>query len=254
MAEYDVLANFYDELMVDADYESICSNLELLFDRFGSKPELVLDLGCGTGGVALALAKRGYDMIGVDLSSAMLSIAAQKECSTKVLWLLQDMASLDLYGTVDAAVCCMDGINHLTAPEKVRRCMNRVSLFLNPSGLFIFDLITPFQFSSIFANGCFVLESERAFCAWQSRYSKRSRKCRHSLSVFERVEDGCYKRHDDEILERSYEVEEIKGMLKSAGLRFLGAYDAGTLKRVGPKSARIYVVAQKPENGERYER
>ena len=106
---YDLLAPFYDEFNGHVDYRPWADFIEkTVKEQYNSTPELILDLGCGTGRMTIELAERGYDMIGVDYSPEMLDVAreraAERGVSDRVLWLLQDMTEFELYGTVDAIV------------------------------------------------------------------------------------------------------------------------------------------------------
>ena len=115
---YDILAPVYDAINAGIDYSAWADFIEKIIDREYrcGKPELVLDLGSGTGSMTLELAKRGYDMTGVDCSPEMLDIARERAdaegLSDRMLWLCQDMREFELYGTVDVTVCCLDGMNH----------------------------------------------------------------------------------------------------------------------------------------------
>ena len=133
---YDILAPIYDGINADIDYSAWADFIEKIIEREyrGGRPELVLDLGSGTGSMTLELARRGYDMTGVDISPEMLDIArerAEREgLSDKMLWLCQDMREFELYGTVDVAVSCLDSINHLTSPADLSRTLSLVHNYL----------------------------------------------------------------------------------------------------------------------------
>ena len=117
---YDLIAPFYDSVNSHIDYKSWADFIEKIFlKEMKQKPELVLDLGCGTGRMTIELSKRGYDMTGVDYSPEMLGMARDvaEDEGQDILWLCQDMREFELYGTVDAAVCCLDCINHLESED-----------------------------------------------------------------------------------------------------------------------------------------
>ena len=118
MESYTDFAYIYDKL-IDQDYEKWADYIEEIFKTHNVNPKLVLDLGCGTGSITNILAKRGYDMIGVDLSSDMLNVARDKamEDGLDVLYLCQDIREFELYGTVDAIICTLDVLNYITEPE-----------------------------------------------------------------------------------------------------------------------------------------
>lgn len=116
------------------------------------------------------LAARGYELIGVDFSPEMLAIAAEKTLEGEgepPIFLCQPMEKLDLYGTVDACVCLLDSVNHITQPGKLRRAFERVRLFLEPGGLFVFDVHTPEHLAGL-DGGIFLDETEDAYCVWRT--------------------------------------------------------------------------------------
>ena len=150
---YDLIAPIYDEINKEIDYSAWADFIESAVKaNSDTRPELVLDLGCGTGSMTLELAKRGYDMTGVDLSVEMLDIARERaydsDLADKMLWLCQDMTGFELYGTVDLAVSCLDCLNHLTKPGELDKCLSLVHNYLIPDGLFIFDVNGKAKFES----------------------------------------------------------------------------------------------------------
>lgn len=231
---YRALAGVYNLLNREIDYAAWADFLEECFVRFlPSRPELVLDLACGTGSMTLELARRGYDMIGVDGSADMLSQAyAAKPENSGILFLEQDMRSFELYGTVGAVVCCLDSLNYLLQDGDLTACFRTVHNYLDPDGLFLFDMNTPYKFCHIYGNNAYVLEDEQSdgaggndvFCAWQNFYNEKSRICDFELSIFEEQADGSYLRSDEHQQERCYSLEEIKKALSDSGMELLGIY------------------------------
>jgi len=130
MESYSQFANVYDCLMSDVDYKKRTSYLLKLFKKHGKTPTLLLDLACGTGGFSNEMASRGIEVIGADMSEEMLSVAREKsaEQGLDVLYLCQKAEELDLYGTVDGAVCCMDSINHIVNLKNLEKAFCKVSL------------------------------------------------------------------------------------------------------------------------------
>jgi SAM-dependent methyltransferase len=154
---YNAIARVYDKLNAEIDYEGWADFFESCFDRFLSeRPSLVLDLACGTGRMTRELARRGYDMTGVDNSVEMLDIARNSSAEYDILWLCQDMSEFELYGTVDVTVSCLDSINHITDTKKLKKCFELVHNYLIPDGLFIFDLNTRYKFENVYADNTFV--------------------------------------------------------------------------------------------------
>ena len=245
---YSVLARVYDKLNGDVDYSAWVDYIEKCFSRFLSeKPELVLDLGCGTGKVTIELARRGYDMTGLDISPEMLSRAYSAMYDAElsgILFLEGDMTDFELYGTVGAVVCCLDGINHLLDPEDVRKCFALVHNYLDPDGLFVFDVNSPYKFKNIYGENDYVLEEDGAVCAWRNRISEDGKQCDFHLTVFERGRTGLYRRHDGVQSERCYDETELREMLTEAGFEVCGIFEALSFEEPVHDSHRWHVVAR----------
>ena len=247
---YDLIADAYDGVNKDIDYSRWADFIEDIIARNwqGKAPELILDLGCGTGSMTLELARRGYDMTGVDYSVEMLDIARERACSQglldKILWLCQDMTEIDLYGTVDVAVSCLDCINHLTAPKDVKRCFSLVHNFLNPDGLFIFDINGKYKFEKIYANECYVIEDDGSFITWQNGYNPKTKICDFYITRFREEPDGRYCRDDELQRERMYTIKSIRRMLTEAGFELIGEYADFNMSEASDENERIYIAAR----------
>ena len=244
---YDLLAHVYDSINADIDYKEWAGFIDKIFKReMKQKPELVLDLGCGTGSMTLALADLGYDMTGIDYSPEMLDVARARgeEAGHDVLWLCQDMREFELYGTVDAAVCCLDSVNHLTEDGDLKKCFDLVHNYLIPDGIFVFDINGKYKFENIYADETYAMEEEGEVCIWQNYYDRETKLCDFYITLFKEEEDGRYSRYDEEQCERMYPLSEIKKVLKSSGLEFIGAYSDFCMNEGNDKSERIYIVAK----------
>lgn len=248
---YGPLAGVYDRLNDTVDIPAWADFIEACFERFiGKKPELVLDLACGTGRMTVELARRGYDMIGVDGSPEMLGEAsARRLTATNPLYLMQDMRRFELYGSVGAVICCLDSINYLTGEDDLAGCFSCVVNYLDPGGLFLFDVSTPYRFTGIFGENAYILEDAECgvYCGWQNRYSKRTKKCDFLLTVFEKRSDGSYTRFDEVQCERMYTQEQLKTALTAAGLRFEGCFGGFDFREPQSEDERWYIAAVKPE-------
>lgn len=218
MAEYGELASFYDALTRDVDYEAIADWYEKGFAACG-KVSSVLDLCCGTATVSLILAGRGYDIIAADASSDMLSIAQEKAFEHSFahtpLFLNQAAEELDLYGTVDAAVCSLDSINYLS-PEALREAVRRVELFLEPGGVFMFDVNTPLKFERMDSQ-TFIDETDDIFCVWRAELDRSNKTCNYGIDFFSRSSGQKWDRSFEEHTEFIYGREELADILEKAG-------------------------------------
>ena len=246
---YDLIAPFYDEVNGDIDYVSWADFIEEVIKRdFHGKPELVLDLGSGTGRMTIELAKRGYDMTGVDSSTEMLDIAknnAEREgVADKMLWLCQDMSDFELYGTVDVTVSCLDCINHVTDSKELDKCFALVHNYLIPDGIFIFDINGKRKFETEYSDNSYVFEEDGRVCIWQNFYNEKSGICDFYITLFDEDNDGKYVRYDDVQKERMYTVRSIKQRLLKSGFEFIGAYKNFDFESATDNDSRIYFVAR----------
>ena len=247
---YDLLASVYDAINEEIDYSEWADFIEEIIERDfnAQKPELLLDLGCGTGKMTIELAKRGYDMTGVDYSAEMLNAARERaeECglSDKILWLCQDMREFELYGTVDVVVSCLDSINHITTPSDLSRVFSLVHNYLIPNGIFIFDINGKQKFETIYADRTYVMEQNDTVCIWQNDYNRKTKLCDFYITLFKEGKDGRYTRFDETQRERMYDLRLIKKHLSSNGFDFLGAYSDYNFSTATDDNERIYVVAR----------
>ena len=246
---YTSLAAVYDRLNADIDYAAWADYIEKQFGLYAKiKPVSVLDLACGTGTMTVELARRGYDMTGVDLSEDMLSEARAK-CDRErfahpVLFVRQDMADFELYGTVNAVVCCLDSLNYLTDTEKLARCFALTHNYLDPDGLFVFDMNAPAKFERVYADNAYVLEDEGVLCAWQNRYNPKTKLCDFWLSIFRELPDGRWERFDEDQRERCYSLRTVKKLLADAGFELLALHAGFDGGEVTPDAERWYFCAR----------
>ena len=205
-------------------------------------------MACGTGSMTRILAQRGYDMIGADQSEEMLMMAQQScmDCNPDkpVLLLHQSMQELELYGGIDACVCCLDSVNYVQDPSVLQEAFNRVFTYLTPGGLFVFDINTRSKLERIDGQS-FVREDEDVFCVWQCAIEEDTL-CHYYFDIFELNEDDTWNRYPEHHVERIYEPEQLAAMLEEAG--FTEIEQRGELSDNPPAEdeARIFFLARKP--------
>lgn len=249
---YHAISAFYDRVNADIDYRAWADYIEEHFRRYlPQKPELLLDLACGTGSMTLTLADRGYDMIGVDGSAEMLNIAMNRARAAnhpEILYLLQDMREFELYGTVGAVTCCLDSVNYLTEDGDLEECFATVHNYLDPDGLFFFDVNTPYKFEHIYGDNSYIFEEETddrlIWCGWQNYYDPESRLCDFDLTVFTEDDDGRYRREDESHTERCYTLDELTAALSATGFELLAVHGDTDLTSPTEESERWYIVAR----------
>jgi len=243
---YSDFAEVYDILMGDVDYSARSEYLLKLFSKYGRKPTLLLDLACGTGSFSNLFAKKGIEVIGVDMSEEMLSVARERSMDegNDILYLCQRAEELDLYGTVDGAVCCMDSLNHITDTETLQKAIDKVSLFLEKDCLFIFDVNTVYKHKEILADNTFVFDEDEVYCVWQNSFNSESLTTDISLDFFIADED-VYIRSSEDFSERAYSDAELKEIIEKAGLKIEAVYDDMTTDPRKDTSERLIYVTRK---------
>lgn len=253
---YSSFAAVYDTFMDNVPYDEWGQYLCGLLEEHGICKGLVLDLGCGTGTMTEYLADRGYDMIGVDNSEDMLEVAMEKRVQSghDILYLLQDMREFELYGTVRAIVSICDSVNYITEQEELRQVFYWANNYLDPDGVFIFDFNTEYKYKEILGDQTIAESREDCSFIWDNYYYEEEHINEYELSLFIRDpelsenEGEIYRRYQETHYQRSYTLEEIKGLLTAAGMRFVAAYDAFTRDMPSETSERIYIIAGKGEH------
>lgn len=244
---YGVFSDFYDALTDNVEYAVLSKTICSLLARHGLNRGLLLDLGCGTGTLSVLLAQAGYEVIGADISPDMLSVAQEKAFAAgqDILFLCQDMTRLDLYGTLDAAVCTLDALNHLPSRAAVEEALRRVALFLNPGGVFIFDTNTLYKHREVLGNNTFVYDTDEVYCVWQNELRADGRTVDITLDFFAPASDDApiYERASEAFSECAYSDAEWDEMLKTAGFTVLGKFDGYSENPLTDKSERaVYAV------------
>ncbi len=212
---YSLLAEFYDDLM-EIDYGAFLNYYKEVWNRYGLSPQILLDLCCGTGNMT-KLYEGSYDVIGVDLSPEMLTKAREK-LTAKTLLLCMDMRALDLFGTIDACCCTLDGFGCLQSEKDFLAALKGVNLFLSPDGILIFDLISPTKFKDELDGRAYFYDTDRVSCVWQS--TLEGPLCRFKLTYFIPGEKG-YVRRDEEMSQRVWSRSEVESLIADSGMELL---------------------------------
>lgn len=261
MEAYTNFASVYDTFMSDIPYEAWHRYLHGLFEEYGILAGTVLDMGCGTGTVTELMSAQGYDMIGLDSSEDMLAIAMEKKLRSghDILYLLQDMRELELYSSVRAVYSICDSLNYITEPEELGQVFELVGRYLDADGVFIFDCKTDYFYRELIGDRTIAENREDCSFIWDNYYYEDEQLNEYELSLFikdtelsgkasEAGKPGeIFRRFQETHFQRGYTLEELRGLLQSAGLRCLAAYDAFSREAPKKDSERIYIIAGKGE-------
>ena len=248
MEAYTGFAEVYDIFQDNVPYEEWCGYVTGLLKEYQVTDGLVLDLGCGTGSLTELMARSGYDMIGIDNSGEMLQIAMNKRNASglDILYLLQDMRGFELYGTVKAVISICDSMNYMMEYEELVEVFRLVNNYLDPKGVFIFDLNTEYKYREMLADNTFAEDREESSFIWNNFYDEEDKVNEYDLTLF--VKEGeLYRKFEETHYQRAYSLDEVRRAVSEAGMEFVAAYDACTRNPVQQDSERIYVIAR--ENG-----
>lgn len=251
MEAYTEFARVYDQFMDDVPYEAWRDFLVQILHQEGILDGLVCELGCGTGRMTRMLAESGYDMIGIDASEEMLSIAREHECSNttgkhgcSILYLFQDMREFELYGTVRAVVSVCDSMNYLLEEEDLLRVFRLVNNYLDPGGILLFDLNTVYKFRERMGEQTFCEHHKDSSLIWDNYYDADEKINEYELTLFIHEKEGLYRKYQETHYERGYELNEVIHLLEQSGMEYIMACDANDHGPVREDSERIYVMAR----------
>ncbi|MCR5432240.1 MAG: class I SAM-dependent methyltransferase [Lachnospiraceae bacterium] len=245
MREYSGFAQVYDLFMDNIPYKKWSRYLISLLRAQGVKEGIVAELGCGTGQMTRLLRDAGYDMIGIDMSPDMLGVARGKENDESILYLLQDMRSFELYGTVAAIVSVCDSLNYLTEPEDLCKIFKLAKNYLDPGGVMIFDINTKYYYSHVLGNRTVCENRDEGSFIWENEYDKETFINSSYLTIYHKSEsDGeeVYERFEEEHMQRGYSIGEVLHYARRAGLTPICTYEAFTKKEPARNSERLYFI------------
>ncbi len=245
MQAYHELAKSYDRLTNDVNYAAVVDFYYKILDREGLRPRTAVDLACGTGSVAILLAKLGLQVTAVDMSEDMLCVATQKaeEMENKPVFVCQKLQELSLPRGVDLAVCALDSMDYIIDPADCAEAIRRVYRILNPGGCFIFDVNTPEKLRAMDGQ-VFLDEDEDVYCVWRGEFDERTNICCYGMDLFHR-RGQVWERSFEEHREYAYSAAQLVDYLKAAGFTSVCVYADRRLEAPGEGEQRIYLKARK---------
>ena len=244
---YTAFSAIYDRLIKeDVDYARTCDFIENIFADYGISPEIVADLACGTGGVTLPMAARGYDMIGIDSSFDMLDIARKKDGADGVLFLNQPIERLDLYGTVGAALCMTDGFNYILSDTALLYALTRLrTCFMDKGAVLVFDVSTEHKLRDYHGDKTYVYDKDGIFYVWENKYFFKKKLSAMTINFFKKT-DGGYRRIVERQVQRARSVEGIKKLLCMAGFEDIRIFSSTELAPQKDGAKRLWFACQNP--------
>lgn len=247
MEAYMGFAATYDNFMEEVDYPQWIQHLEDTWQRAGLVPKTIIDLGCGTGNVAIPLAQKGYEVWGVDLSCEMLAEAQRKADreDVKIQFFCQDMVELALPSKVHTVISLCDSLNYLIEDGELSTAFGRVATHLVRGGLFLFDMNTTYKFQEILGEKTYAATTEDAAYFWENSYDPEACINEYYVNFFFRQKGKTtYERVEEYHYERAYTPEEVKASLEENHLELLGVYDSYSFRPSQAETQRYFFVAK----------
>ena len=243
---YESFAGVYDLFMDNIDYPAWCTYLTGILKEYGIEDGLIAELGCGTGSMTELLAAEGYDMIGIDNSPDMLEVAQEKrvESGLDILYLMQDMREFELYGTVRAVVSICDCMNYILEEEDLLEVFCLANNYLDPGGIFVFDLNTPYKYREILGDSVIAENREECSFIWENTFYEEDGVNEYDLTIFRKEEDDLYRKYEETHFQKAFEPERVKELIREAGMEFVAEYDAFTREAPKSDSERLYFIAR----------
>jgi len=251
--EYTGFASVYDMFMDNVPYDEWADYLHGLLLERGIKDGIICELGCGTGKITRKLKSFGYDMIGIDISQEMLRIAAEKEkegVAGEILYLNQDMREFELFGTVSAVVCICDGMNYIMDKEDLLKVFKLVNNYLDPNGVFIFDMNTPYYYRHVLGEQSICENRDEGSFIWENFYDSESMVNEFDMTIYigrKNPEDKnkcMYERLEETHYQKAYKISEVRSLLKKAGLKDIEIFEAFTKDAPGKSTERVYYICR----------
>jgi SAM-dependent methyltransferase len=267
MQPYTGFASVYDMFMDNVPYDEWADYVQKLLKKFKIDKGLVLELGCGTGSMTRQLAKRGFDMIGVDSSEDMLQVAREKgdEWGDSILYLCQDMREFELFGTVAAVISVCDSMNYILSEEDLLKVFRLVNNYLDPKGIFIFDLDTQYAYQELLGDNTIAENREEGSFIWENTYYEEEMVNEINLTLFLPEQElkgtntngeespAYFRKYEENHYRKAYPLDTVKRLIEEAGMEWVAAYDALTEKKPKKDSERVYIIArEKKKEGKLY--
>ncbi len=246
MSIYDNFADVYDIFMDNIPYDGWVLFIEKIWEKYDLKPQLICEIGCGTGNITQRLANKKYDMIGIDLSEDMLMVARDKnyDNETDIIYLMQDMRKFELFGTVDCILSICDSLNYIKTEKDLLKVFKLVDNYLDPSGLFIFDLNTKHKFKNVYGNNTFTDITEKGAYIWDNNYNEETCINEYNVTFFSKdEEENVYYKYEEFHEEKAYDIEVVKSLLIEAGLKVEGVFGEN-FEEYSDELERVYIVAR----------
>ena len=250
--QFGDLAPHYDELMQVVPYDDWAEYVLTLFAYASHSPRRILDCACGTGNLSFELARRGFEVVGVDLSTRMIEVAQEKldtwpptRETAAPRFAQGDLSNFKLGETFDSATCLYDSLNYILDPQKLQAAFACIAHHVEPGGVFVFDMNSEYALTADLFSQCNFNPRKQLHYDWRAQFDEETRICTVNMRFERHNGNGKTEVFQEMHRERAYSLLDIKAMLASTGWELLHEMDAYTLNRPHDRSERWYFVARR---------
>ena len=229
-AGYDMIGIDYSEDMLEIAREHLCHNSSVEAEQVWDVDE--------KGELSQEVLIQEEDLVESD------KMQQDEKNAAGILYLLQDMREFELYGTVRAIISICDSMNYILEEEDLLQVFKLVNNYLDPKGIFIFDMNTRYKYADLLGETTITENREEGSFIWDNYFDEEEDINQYDLTLFIREEGDLYRKYEETHYQRVYDLDTIKSLLKEAGMQFVAAYDAFTKNPVREDSERIYIIAR----------
>jgi SAM-dependent methyltransferase len=243
---YKEFANIYDELIYeDINYDKVSEKIINLCSENSVDFEDYLDLACGTGNVAIKVAKYFKNIYAVDLSDEMLNVAFDKfkKNRIKAKVICQNMCELSLNKRFNLITSVLDSTNYITEEEDLINYFSNVYEHLKDNGMFIFDINSYYKLSTVLGNNIYTYSSDEIFYTWENSFEDDI--LNMFLTFFVKQDNNLYEKFEEEHFEKAYKEDFIEKILTKCKFKIINKFAGYSNDEVNENSERILYVVTK---------
>jgi len=218
-----------------------------LLERFDVEGKKLLDVACGEGTFAVKMAEKGYDLVGIDISTRQIEIAKEKDVDEEINFRVQDMRELSFQKRFNVVTCWYDSLNYMLDKEDLRQVFKGVYNSLQKGGIFVFDMNTIYVMEEVWHEQTIVKEdSSERFDMIEQNYDEEKHITSMKLISFLREDDGKWRKIEEVHRERGYSFEELRNIFKDVGFKELGCWkDIEEETEADEETERVWFVLEK---------
>ncbi|MBN1213272.1 MAG: class I SAM-dependent methyltransferase [candidate division Zixibacteria bacterium] len=252
MKPYDKFAYVYDRMGADLHSVKMAEYTFRIIRKFDIRVASLLDLCCGTGTALKIFHEHGYNVAGLDGSTAMLSAARKKIQGKRIPLFRQNLPCFNIPDKnksrkarrFDLVTSFFDSLNYLKNKTELKAAFHSVNRHLEPGGWFIFDMNTPEALKTLWGSQCYAGAENDLAWIFQNDYNPDQPSAACRVTLFVKKGKG-WQRHNECHIEYGFENKDIKNLLRESGFTVKGLYNCFTFNSPAPKTTRICAVARK---------